>query len=171
MATHINPWQIHEIEEVKRMASLNFTAAQIARNFPNRTRNAVIGLCHRNKIELNSNKFASPVDKKPKYAKPSKPSALNFKISPLTGSSRLIYGNPNEPVKKLPPTFVEEAQPLPNKLWGSVKFEDLAGGSIKQCRYIEGPTQGRETMYCGEPVLEGYSWCLTHKQIVYPSKK
>ena len=171
MATHLIPWRIDEIEEVRRMANLGYTALQIAENFAGRSRNSVIGLCHRQKISLQNRKFPIPENKRSRARqKPSKPTLFKFKVSPITGSKHFIHGDPNKETKVLPPTPIKEIDPLPNKIWGSVSFRDLSVGIIRQCRFIEGHPAGLETMFCGEPVIEGKSWCANHMQLIYASR-
>jgi hypothetical protein len=170
MSIYLKKWTDEDIEEVKRMASLEYTAAEIAQNFEGRTRNSVIGMCHRNGIRLNSPKVsANPRVRAPRQ-QPSKPTLLNFRVSALTGASQLVYGNPAAKTKPKPPTPVVDHELLDKTLWGSVTMRDLSNGSMKQCRFIAGPPQGLDTVFCGEPVVMGYSWCAEHKKIVYPPR-
>lgn len=171
MAPHITHWTINDIEEVRRMAALGYTAMQIAQNFAGRSRNSVIGLCHRQKISLQNRCLPVPENKKNRARQqPSKPSLFKFKVSPITGSKHFIHGESTKTLVSLPPTPIKEIDPLPNKVWGSVSFRDLSNGIIRQCRFIEGHPKGLETMYCGEPVVQGKSWCADHMQLLYNSR-
>lgn len=45
-------WTDEDIEKVRKFAGMGMTAQQIATHFSNRSRNSVIGMCHRKNIEL-----------------------------------------------------------------------------------------------------------------------
>lgn len=171
MSVHQTPWTTEEIDEVKRMADLGYTSNQIARNFNGRTRNSIIGLCHRHKITLQMRSWPNPKNQESRARnRPSKPKSFKFKLSPLTGSSHFVYEDVNKKSVPTAPVVVPEPLPLENKVWGSVSFKDLKPGIIRQCRFIEGQPAGLDTVYCGEPVLQGKSWCEGHHKIIYQSR-
>lgn len=137
-------WKNKEIELIAKLVDKGYSAAMIALNFKGRTRNSVIGVCHRNGIKLlsNSKKETSPkVPKSILRKKKPKQLSLPFMVAP----------------KLLLPSKEEEVPYTPvNKT--ILELDNL----FLQCRAILGPVKGMDTLYCGNAVAEGTSWCKYH---------
>lgn len=42
--------------------------------------------------------------------------------------------------------------------------------NIRECRWIIGQINGYDTIFCGDPVVEGKSWCPEHHRLVFPPR-
>lgn len=136
-------WSITDIQKIRKLAAEGKTSSQISAHFKDATRNAIMGLCHRNNIQLSGRK-PPLMGSVPRAARPSPPRLLKPK---------------NNPIKKAIPKY--EDLPMPyvpgNKTLLTVGYFD--------CRAILGPTNGVHTVYCGAIVVPGKSWCAHHMSI------
>jgi hypothetical protein len=143
MVTYSKPWTWEEIKFVSDLASKGFSAKDISLELIDRTRNSVIGICHRKGIKLlqqekRKQKFLHPL---PKKKKSSVSKVTKFKQERLP---TLNYFDIKED---------ENFTPLNKTLM------DLNRG---ECKAIIGPIKNLETLYCGYKSVEGKSWCPHH---------
>ena len=152
-------WTWEELKELRNLASKGFSALAISRILIGRTRNSVIGVCHRNGIQL-QNKNGSMVAAErallpsvPKRVRPSrsKPRPIGPNFDPLPKAYI---------VRKT--TIVDDENFVPM----NIKITDLRHS---HCRSVVGEIDAGDTMYCGHEVVPGKSWCPHHMmKYTYP---
>ena len=142
------PWTQAEIDKAVALVKAGSTAAQIAAALENRTRNAVIGLLHRRKVQMSIMR-PKPYPTKPP-PKPRKPSP------PQLPQTTKTYESFDE--KSFIPTKVEGVP------YGKIHILDA---HRSQCRWIDGD---KSSFICGEPTVNQTSWCGCHyKRVFTPS--
>jgi len=132
------PWTIGEIDIAVAMAKEGKTAKAISEALTGRTRNSVIGLLHRRKIQMSIYKS------KPYPTKP-----------PKVERKKTVTLSTEPPPKIFTPKIKDDI------VYGRVKLLDA---DKSQCRFIEGKDL---TFVCGDPVLVGTSWCDFHYKRVF----
>lgn len=140
----IKPWSVEEINKVRKLAGEGKSASQIAKFFPERTRNSVIGICHRKDIALAGHRNSGNSGTVKKVA------AKRFKFPPR--ALRIV----SPPEKKTARQYKE--LPVPYKPGNKT----LLNVGLFDCRAILGPTNAQFTVYCGDIVVPGKSWCKHH---------
>ena len=133
-----NPWTIGEINIAVEMAKEGKSARAISEALTGRTRNSVIGLLHRRKIQM------SIFKSKPYPTKP-----------PKVERKKTVTLPTEPPPKVFIPKIKDEV------IYGRVKLLDA---DKSQCRFIEGKDL---TFVCGDPVHLGSSWCECHYKRVF----
>ena len=132
------PWTIGEIDIAVAMAKEGKSAKAISEALTGRTRNSVIGLLHRRKIQMSIYKS------KPYPTKP-----------PKVERKKTVTLSTEPPPKIFTPKIKDDI------VYGRVKLLDA---DKSQCRFIEGKDL---TFVCGDPVLGGTSWCECHYKRVF----
>jgi hypothetical protein len=146
-------WSDDEIAFVKTLADQNYSARQIADELTGRTRNAVIGMMHRNRIQFapaNSRKDVGYIVKqnhKTKHMKKVREALPSFNFGRLSGNKKSAPIPPQKPVNE--------------QVAGKPKL--ITQLQIRDCRAILGDVKGISTLYCGKHSVVGYSWCEEHK--------
>ena len=142
MGTVTQPWTLSEKIVAMNMAGKGHTALEIARELK-KTRNAVIGYCNRNEIQLGAK------SKPPRRVKKEK--VIKIKV---------------ERVEPPPPQQLEIFVFDENQY---KTFKDVSWG---ECKSIIGDANGINTKYCARPVMKaGCSWCEEHFKLYYTYKK
>ena len=143
MVDYPKPWTWEEIKFVSDLASKGFSATNIAKELIGRTRNSVIGICHRRGIQL----LQKTIQKeKPLHYLPKKKNPSLFKITKTKKN-------------RLPPLNILDTKEDENFIPLNKTLIDLNYG---ECKAIVGPIKNLETLYCGHKSVEGKSWCLHH---------
>lgn len=155
-------WTEDEKRKMIKMAAQGYSTTQMGKAL-GRTRNSIIGFAHRNKIDLNYRKSdhvhsrAQAADERRLNVE--KREAKSERKGPLNWN-RIKKKDPK------PPTFVaaEVTARDPKK---TVTFMEL---THFHCKAIIGPVNGINTVYCGQIVKFGKSWCEHHhKKFFYPA--
>lgn len=159
-----NYWTQEDKIKLRDLVEQGLTASVIATYFPGKTRNAVIGVAHRNNLKLKGTAGGSvsrsikPRQPKQKSASEKKPVKKAF--SPSIFEKRLF-----NKIKVFEQMLKEENLPeLPPKMY-SPKNKTILDLQRFDCRAIIGPVKGIDTVYCGDNVIEGQSWCAAHSFI------
>jgi GcrA cell cycle regulator len=148
-----NYWAKEDIEKVKEYWEKGMSAGMIARMFPNKTRNSVIGIVHRNRQRLQISSRATMVSKphviKPKTEKPRRVASISVNAQKL-----------NNKFKAYEAKIRKEAEPSQESYSpGNKTIFDLRAFD---CRAVIGPVDEERTVYCGAIVMAGTSWCKHH---------
>ena len=143
MVTYSKPWTWEEIKFVSDLASKGYSAKNIALDLIGRTRNSVIGICHRKGIPLLQRTMEK---EKPSRSLPKKINPALFKITKTKKN-------------RLPPLNILDTKEDENFIPLNKTLIDLNYG---ECKAIVGPIKNLETLYCGHKSVEGKSWCLHH---------
>lgn len=149
-------WTEELVEFIRKRAGEDASASQIAADLGGQgyvvTRNAVVGKCHRSGISLSgdggANKRTSSkrAQRSPRIRKP----AL---VTAPSGSKSVVV-----PKQKPPVTRFAKSRSSNPVLIGDLK-DSL-------CRWPMGGFADRPPyFYCGDPAVEGCSWCSQHQQI------
>jgi hypothetical protein len=146
------PWSKAEMALLRVLVARGLTARQIQQRFPSRTRNAVIGACHRFGLQLHH----KPLHLDPRWRNNQPPAAKApeaamppfGKTTPGKTPSRPRNGPQPEPAPVHPhPVIHTEAAE-----W--------------QCRWpVSKPTH--DMLVCGERKANGYSYCMHHCRIAF----
>lgn len=128
------------------MVKAGSTASQVAAALGNRTRNAVIGLLNRRKVQMSIMR-PKPYPTKVAPPKPAKPS------NPPTPKTTRVYENFED--KSFVPMKVEGVP------YGKIHLLDA---HRTQCRWIE---DQNSSFICGEPTVNQTSWCAVHYKRVF----
>lgn len=152
MVDTVKKWTWEELKELRSLADKGLSALAISRKMIGRSRNSVIGVCHRNGIQLQSKNGKMMAAAKallpnaPKRVRPSR-----AKAKPL--GPKLDILQPEYIAKRI--EFVEDENFTPL----NIKITDLRHVS---CRAVIGEVAAGDTLYCGHEVVEGKSWCQHH---------
>jgi hypothetical protein len=139
-------WSVTEHDALARYAAEGLSASAIAKALgTDRTRNAILGRCHRTgvKLMLKPTPYSSGIGRRRKMRKPWRPklTAAATVVEAGTAISPQLVVVPAEPSKP-------------------VRFMDLDNPqSPRMCRAIIGPVAGLDTLYCGKLTKAGSSWC------------
>jgi len=135
-------WKKEDIDRVRDLAKTGITAKEIASHFEGRSRMSIIGLCHRQGIPLlvRGHRFVKRDDDTPR--------------PPRTR----VKSKVKQPPKLIPQPPLEASMAYKPGNKTMMQLDNLFLG----CRAIIGPVQGIHTVYCGEAVLAGKSWCKDH---------
>lgn len=152
-------WTDDLIEFLRQRASEKASASTIVSELGAKgyvvTKNAVIGKCHRKGIALNPKNRAWRAGTSAPRAAAVKAAQRRRRSSPQAVADGLIIARPC----KKPPVirFVEGRSASP------VSIHELKTGV---CRWPMGGFADRPPyLYCGDPTLEGCSWCSQHLDI------
>ena len=148
-------WTPERIEILQKLASELLSAAEIARAFGGLfTRNAIIGKCRRNGIELCGSQVRRP-------SGPSIPSIA------ITASSKHQGVRMDMMAEKIASAHLRHILaapvPSPDDCVNPVRFMDLERW---HCRWIEGEPSA-DAMCCGARRVDGMSYCSAHAQRAY----
>jgi len=159
MVDTIKSWTWEEIKEVRELAANGWSALDISRKLVGRTRNSVIGVCHRRGIHLQSKNGRMMAEAKallpqvPKRVRPSR-------AKPKTLGPRLDVLPKAYIIKKITPVEDENFTPL------NVTIVDLRHF---HCRAVVSEIKAGDTFYCGHEAITGKSWCPYHMlKYTYP---
>lgn len=182
-------WSDKEARTVRRMIAEERSCSEIGRVL-NRTRNAVIGFCHRNGIELHGHR---PATRQIAAAEIAKMKILRRngwsvdRIAEVTGRSKKSVSRHTKRDANLAAIakLRRQAQTL-NRSRRSIKGVHQKGSEVKMgqvpenaislmetgdglnatCRYIYGDPRGKHG-YCPERAKEGSSYCEAHHAVCY----
>lgn len=137
-------WSGEQVERVRQLAAEKKTAGEMAKVLAV-TRNAIIGLCHRNKIPLISGKFRPPMEARTPKPKPEK--KIGSTVIRRLSSRRPLRGNHTWIPTEVTPMKVSLLDLQPN-----------------QCRsVVDGETDDNFLpIYCGNPTYADKPYCLAH---------
>jgi GcrA cell cycle regulator len=133
-------WTDDRVATLKKLWGEGKTAAEIAKELGDVTRNAVIGKAHRLKLSNRVSPIQSNKKAVPKPANISKPEPLEKKAAPRP---------PAAPVKIL--------------------GEKLSLIDLKpnQCRWSEGDPREDDFSFCGDQIMPGLPYCAEHAKVAY----
>jgi GcrA cell cycle regulator len=150
-------WTHNQIEEIRRLWSVDGkTASQIGLVF-GCTRNAIMGVIHRNGIKKGE-------------ATPTPQPRVEGRFAPLSGMVRrppnLVLGKPDKrPVKPKPVvSVVSKEKTMPVQEPGPIVFWDLTPSS---CRWPIGDPPLETLRFCGTRALDGRPYCIKHHRLSY----
>jgi hypothetical protein len=156
---NISTWAAEDIEKLRRLAESGLTSTEIAAEFPNKSRNSIMGKIHRTGIKLNS-----------AAAEMSRKRAATKTVTPFNCKKNR---KPAPKIAKKMPRWVAEAiykselqaivMPLETK-----KIMELGN---YECRCIVGKVDGANTRYCAAPVKQSSSYCPEHHAKFYLEKR
>lgn len=158
-------WTKGDKDKVIRLAEKGYSTTQIAAEM-GKTRNAIIGFAHRNKIKLLFGKVdREKVQTKHDAAKWRK-AALEKRIQ--TRTHGLVWNKIKKKVKIRPPTFLAEERPFDPS-----QHVSFMGLQYFHCRAVIGHPDGIDTIYCGNMKMFGKSWCKHHHALYFvpPEKR
>jgi hypothetical protein len=135
-------WTESEKQSVIRLWREGWTAGRIAATMQGRSRNAIIGIVHRMKLD----KRPTPIRKRADG-----PVVVRLKPAPPPREPKPL--TPAPVIRLKPPRVVQPA---------------TAPNPFKTCQFIEGT--GRPWAMCGEPTVVGHSWCEGHCRRVYQQR-
>ncbi|MBX2835113.1 MAG: GcrA family cell cycle regulator [Micavibrio sp.] len=143
-------WTDDRVAVLKKLWGEGKTAAEIAKELGNVTRNAVIGKAHRLKL---SNR-ASPIQQN--KAPAAKAAAPAPKAAPVV-------------VEKKQPanTSVKPAPSLPKRTSSLPTNKKLIDLKANECRWSDGDPREDDFGFCGCKVVPGLPYCAEHAKIAY----
>ena len=156
-------WRAEGVEEMLKGLILDgLSGSEIAAKI-GATRNAVIGKIHRTPVLREA--MARREGHRPyaiKVNRPRKPRVLE--ISALEIAATVAAGRESN-MQKMHIAPVDVAvSPFPPK-----EILDLRDGDCRYPLWRISP-EDRERFYCAAPVVEGCSWCATHRKVVFDAK-
>jgi hypothetical protein len=161
MVEFTKKWTWEELKQLREMVDKGWSASAIATTM-RRTRNAVIGVCNRNNIQLqNKNGKMMAAEKARMPPKPKKVRPIREKlkdIKPFLEPLPKVYI-----IKRITP--VEDVNFIPlNKKITELRHAD--------CRAVMSEITMGDTLYCAHGVVPGKSWCPYHMmKYTYPIVK
>jgi hypothetical protein len=148
-------WTIWHHAQLRDLAAKGFSASQIG-NTIGKSKNSIIGMARRKKIKLSG----SNGSRKPDYTEntdfPQNPAVESLTMPEATKLPKIRFDAPNQR-KQAPPS----------------KAITLLERTSDQCGWIIGEVVTNSRI-CGEPVIEGSSYCANHHSIChhhYPVKQ
>lgn len=145
------------IDAIKPLAAKGFSAGQIAREFLNASRNAIIGYCKRYNISL-KNSPGSPPDRK---RSPKMQARVERAENPVV---RIPAAKPAREI----PDVVALAPISKSKAFDpieGVKPVHLENLSQKQCHWPVNGLEGIEPIFCG--ITTRHLYCSSHQRLAY----
>jgi len=135
-----SPWTPEEDAVLTELWCSGMTAREIVDNFPERTKNAIIGRVHRLRLERNlpDREGAISVHHHPKRQHPFRPKA---------------------------PLVMPEAD-LPPAREGGITIMELRSGLCRDVLDLRGAPDGL-ALYCGKRTIGGKSFCPHHEGLYY----
>lgn len=133
-------WTDDRVATLKKLWGEGKTAAEIAKELGDVTRNAVIGKAHRLKLSNRVSPIQQNKKATPKPANTSKPETVEKKAAPRAVAA---------PVK-----------PLGKKL-------SLLDLKPNQCRWSEGDPREDDFGFCGDQIMPGLPYCAEHAKVAY----
>lgn len=146
----IGNWTDERVDLLKKLWADGYSCSVIAAEIGGITRNAVIGKVTR---------LGLPFRKTQKDGRPRGQRWKECHRSP--GRRRFVF--PTAPVLSGVASIVH-APKSPDHL--GLTFDQLKPG-LFQCRYIDGDVREGTHTYCGQPTLDGSSYCAFHHRICY----
>lgn len=153
------------IAAVRAGVADGLSTSQIAASIGNCTRNSVIGLAHRVRIELTFPRNGAPKKKAANKAPPKRTTPVKKKAAPAK-STRMPEPLTTALVKRAPPPNVEPVYEFPD-LHYRVHLEDVKSGQCRRPTWNDDKRPATEVyFYCGKPVKSGSSYCWhCHKKM------
>lgn len=137
-------WTDQENADLQRMADRGFSASRIAAAL-GKTRNAVVGRCHRKGVQLHGNSVDEKVRRVAPAPPPPQPAPVA--LSQVVRQGALV---PSPQVRIL------EGEPAPA---GTVTFAELEDW---HCKWPFGDPSTSTLVYCGRPRIPGEPYCEAH---------
>jgi hypothetical protein len=145
-------WSSEDIQKVKELWDLGHSSTMIAAMFPGKTRNSIIGLVHRNRDRLAIPKRQTVVSKRP----PARPKSEPRRVV----SASVVQKKVDNKFKLFEAKLRKEAEPPPEAYHAGNKT--IFNLRAFDCRAIIGTPDGEKSVYCGNIVMAGTSWCKHH---------
>lgn len=142
-------WNAEKIECLQQLIAVGASYTEIAAQLGT-TRNSVAGAAHRNGL-----------------SKPARTEAAERRIKSQLSAAPPAASIIRTPVRPLSPEYAESIiKRDPAKLIPLLKLR------AHHCRCVIS-LAGEQSLYCGEPVVEGGSWCAEHKAafVVAPRRR
>lgn len=130
-------WSPEQIDRVRTLADAGFSASQVATSIGGVSRNAVVGIAHRQMIQFKGISTGKHISRAERSSQP--------KPRPY----------------KAPIEFAPVAQAEQMPLGRMIPFDEL---QYFECRYTFGDSDFK---FCGLPSLEGRPYCKHHAMICY----
>lgn len=155
-------WHEETENRLRELVAEGKSARQIGGEF-GCTRNAILGKCHRLGLTLKGAHYGTgrPLKYETMTAEELEIRGLMRRKNKADRQRRWYAKQRGRAASGtvLPPVKVIDLPPS-----GKVSFRDLGHG---QCRFIAGPVDGAETLYCGGPAIFGGPWCSGHYRVVH----
>jgi len=159
MSANYEPWTSERTERLKKLFDAGLSCSQIACEIGT-TRNAVIGKMHRLGLSRPRDLFANRL--KPKRAPKDtwRPKAFRPKIQGLSISAQ------REMLKRAYPQQAENEAAIdsPHKC-------SLLELSQAQCRWPLSEPGTDDFGFCGNPAVDGFSYCAGHARLAYRPRR
>lgn len=156
------------VEAIKPLAQRGLSAAKIAENFRNVSRNAIIGYCTRHSISLRNAARTPRCSRKAKNIS-SKAPARTADLTVLPGSEpRLAYVEETTAIEKPAPDIVALVSISKTRAFEPiagiepVRLENLGAN---RCHWPVNGLQGIEPIFCGGLAPDTY--CKSHERLAY----
>jgi len=155
------PWSESDIADLKRMWDAGDTGRTIA-EYIGVSRSAVLGQVHRLGLkrapDVNRRNRTLAVVARNKLPKQAIKRAARPPQQPVSLA----------PAMKMAPLPAPRPKPLRIRPMGPVTLFELREGDCRWPTWKDGRiTPMAEKIYCGQPALEGQSWCKAHCAVVY----
>lgn len=143
-------WTDAERSTMERMWGEGYSASEIAKAIPGRSRSSVLGL--RQRLGLPGRKTTH----RSNNAKPRAP-------------------RPKQPRQPRPPKFYQKIERAPSiakaNLWKPLPDTQpisILDRKHDQCAFpLDGKVEPGVSLYCGQPIVEGCSYCAAHARVVF----
>lgn len=132
------------------------SSTMIATMFPGKTRNSIIGIVHRNRNRLQISSRATVTSKRP--APRPKVAAPRRELS-----ASVIQKKMNNHFKNFEAKLRKEAEPTAEAY--SPGNKTILNLRAFDCRAVIGSPDAEKTVYCGDIVMAGTSWCKHHFEL------
>jgi GcrA cell cycle regulator len=160
-STGFLPWSAERLRLLMQYWEFGWSAARIARELGNTTRNAVLGKVNRMNLPPRAMAWTTPEEKKLKrdeYRARTR-DHINAKAreqhARRRGRFALVMEKERRP-PKLSQKLAGAIEPAPASCCG---FAEI---TRQRCRWVVGEPNGWETIFCGAVVVEEQSYCAHH---------
>jgi GcrA cell cycle regulator len=153
-------WTDDRVRQLKKLWEAGLSASQIADEFGEVTRNAVIGKLHR--LGLTRDKKKKPAKPAPRVRKGyQRARGVNFKAAPIVhGNTALAAVHEVESYVEPDPVVEDSVVPMRRGL----SIQDL---NETTCRWPIGDPQHPDFFFCGNNPLQCLPYCADHSRIAY----
>ena len=159
MSATSEPWTSERTELLKKLFDAGLSCSQIAGEIGT-TRNAVIGKMHRLGLSRPKNLFADRLKPRQPATNAWRPKALRPKIAGLSISAQRKMLRSAYPG----PAGQEEPVESPHKC-------SLLELRQAQCRWPLSEPGSRDFGFCGNPTIDGLSYCSGHARLAYRPRR
>lgn len=152
-------WTELEEEELQKLLNLRYTAKQISDMLPGRTRNAIIGKCHRESYELQSQLH------RPKDAPRTPPKVKIKRVKKLKLPPKEIVDRPWLRGRVLGPHHTKRRLPVP------ANPRRLTELPFRSCKFPVARGEDGEWLLCADPQHVDSAYCRPHHAECYQPRQ